>query len=195
LSKTTWKKVDYVWLAVAAIGLAFGASNHRYAVAKANAEQAERLAVDAHQHLRLEFFLDSQTACSPPALGNRPPAEAARLQSEYAALCDFNRKGLAAMDGMVPPEPLPIRIEPPDVKDADLRWKVFCTTVELAYFERCRAELVHLRAEATHSWLDNMGPWLAPTLLIIALALRITKVTADLADAAKESAPQKATSG
>ena len=95
LGKTAWKKVDYVWLSLALLGIFGLASETRQIFARSMKAWADtRLEASiARLQMRLDNYTEGSALCRK---FNRtelspPPGELEKIQNEYDAMCEWHR--------------------------------------------------------------------------------------------------------
>ena len=194
LARRGWKRVDYVWLGIASLAIFGTAGTMRREIAGEFAEIAEERASASYALARHQVaLLSSSIVCgafsTPDAAisGARISARQAqrqeieRLQEEYDQVCAFGREAIRKMPAQMPKESqLPGLGSQPRVEDSLL--KELLSNVERwrEDYSIRRAELDRIRRDTQHSPLEESVEILAPLLLPLALALRITKVTGEL---------------
>jgi hypothetical protein len=189
LSKRWWKRLDYVWLTFAALGLVGAAAEVRRSTANSQLglfqDQASRALRDVHGEA--EFLSRSPGVLCRTFTRSEyspPPAEFDRIQSEYTKACDWAKKvearlpreisvPLAKIDtNSLPQRPVISESEPIHLTD-DLYRQI----------EFYNSSVQTVRGLAGRSKRENLE-WtlilLGPFLLAIALAIRFTKVTGEL---------------
>jgi len=182
LGKKGWKRVDYIWLSVAALGILGTAgalrrelASHFVVTAEIRAQSSYDLARDQISNLSgpaiCQTFIKSEFVL--PNFEER--------QQESNRVCEFGRGALNKIPPKMPKESsFPDFGKYPDVKDEFLK-RIF-TAIDQAIerYRISRSTLDGLRNDANRSPLDNNLLFLSPYLFAIALALRITKVTGEL---------------
>lgn len=194
-----WNKVDYVWLGITALGLIGAASQARQVVAADLLGLLSALDTSGHDEFRfaVDAYNNSAEICRNLQMSklSPPPDGFDRIQREYDAVCDWVRETskrratdrrftMTITGDMLPPVP--------EVSDSRLI-KVM-KGFRNAIAEHNAVWEARLRlAEAKRPSTGEMGlAVLSPMLIAVALALRITKVTADLRS---KSLPSRAEAG
>ena len=182
LGKIGWKRVDYVWLGVAAIGL-FGAAAEVRRMVSANVVEVRKARqIAAYSALRNHVrFMTGIVVCGTFVRSEDSPTNLNELQREHDEICRFASRLYKAL----PPEP------PDTLKQEQFRNRPGANSrilleilseldESLATYiatERVVAETVAAR-ERTVGEVTFVVAW--PLLLAVALALRITKVTGEI---------------
>jgi hypothetical protein len=183
LKKTTWKRVDYIWLGFAALGLVGAAAQARQVVATNMSPRAE-----AHKRAwfgdvtrKLDLYSTSSIVCRRfiRAPLSPPPDEFERAQKEYDTACEWFRSVKATAPTEVPNTEISVPATPM-TSDEILNKNYADYRATVAEFNDALREEKKLRDATTPSEIEGGLAFLGPLLLAFALALRITKVTADI---------------
>lgn len=185
LGKKGWKKVDYFWLAIGALGLIAASADARMLIAKNMVEQKAEAAIHRYKMLRTHLqFGTSIAICRKFNRTKFSPQNLDEIQKEFDAACDWFKLTVnkmpsgpgGALKRLEANEVLPI----PKVTDPMLE-EIFKEYQSLlAAYNRTADEVHQLEAQSSHSGYEDLLRVLAPILLAFALALRITKVTGEL---------------
>ena len=190
LGKVAWKRVDYIWLGVGALGLIGAVGQVRMASASAQLTMQESRAAAA---LNLVKGLAELYAKDPGAICRTfvrseyspPPEEFQRAQNEYDAACAWAKQMTdnLAKRASSPPEPIDRASLPsrPVVSDGGLRDMFRGLDNQFEYFEQNMDAYRALREKSQQTPIEQGLVFLGPFLLAAALAVRITKVTGEIA--------------
>lgn len=182
LDKIDWKKVDYIWLGVAALGLLSATGEVRRLVATGMSFREE-----AYMHAAYGRVLDQAAFMStaPGAIcrifvrSEFSPENLDKVQEEFDRICNYGK----ALAKALPPEPsedqlrLPSR---PRVKDAMLLEVLGRLDYALEDYTEAKRRLKLVEAAKDQTGAELSLVALSPLLLSIALAIRITKVTGEI---------------
>jgi hypothetical protein len=173
LQPRTWKKVDYVWLGVAAVGIIGAAGEARRLIAATYAEIAKVGASADYDLVRRKLeHIASPVVCR---------GMTAALQAEYDQSCAFGRASLARLPADPPNDSaLAFLRERPPVTDGMLKAIFGELDLMLSRYSAARDRHTRLVGDSEYSFTDEALLSLAPFLFCFALALRITKVTGEL---------------
>ena len=189
LSKVAWKRVDYICLGFGAIGLLGAVAQVRMESASAQLDMYEGRAV--HNFESVKYFVGSY-ASSPGAICRAfvrseyspPPDEFQRAQNEYNVACAWMKqmnealaKHVASPQKSIDRTSLPSR---PNVSDNMLKDIFRSVDDQFGYFDQSMEDLVIIRVKSEYTYTEKLLVFLAPFLLAIALAIRITKVTGEI---------------
>jgi hypothetical protein len=186
LSSLDWKKTEYIWLGVAALGLISMSAQVRNWLAINKAQTARLRAENYYSFLR-SYAGGSEPpnyVCMKFVRSEYSPDNLDEAQAEYDKFCAWNKQLL---------EKLPLRI-PNDL--ADLKYSEYqpdktphspplidyLSTIKMYFnqYQIYRNEYISLNNCAERSELEMTLFYISPVLLCFALALRITKVTGDI---------------
>jgi hypothetical protein len=185
LGRVGWKVVDYVWLLFGLLGAFSGVQAVRQEIAAGllpEAEEAER--ADAAAILERITLGASPAVCRTLEPFEKAPAdeETARRQREFDQVCEWFRSAKRRVERGLPAErPLtPESLGGGPVPPAPEFSIVASLEEAVARYNRAQATVERLSREADQSDFEATMTALAPFLIAIALALRITKVTGEL---------------
>ena len=188
LSKRAWKIVDYLWLAVAAIGLVGASANIRVYVAHKSLESSEvRIAnyYGLFRYILETNARDNGYVCRVFERGEYSPPEPefSNAQKEFDRVCAWLKQKektmpkIFALDGGGSDElgeisPMTTNVSLIDVLDG----------LEDQYSHYLEAKDIYkkLESEAKPTEIEISFSFLAPWLLAFALAIRIAKVSGEL---------------
>jgi hypothetical protein len=181
LGRIGWKRVDYLWLFAAILGL-FAASSEVRRMLAPNFGAFARLYQQArYEDLQREVrFFGSGAICG---LFNSPSQVGADdEQRQLDAVCEFGKTAVAALPPEVTSEPLdltPLRTRP-QVQDAFLLHEYSVLDRAIAGYVEAEDKTSALVAASERSSFEIILAVVSPWILTVALALRITKVTGEL---------------
>jgi hypothetical protein len=185
LSIVAWKKVDYVWLSLALLGIVFGAGAARREVAANMASTAKS---------RLEFAVtqveDRLAFGRGPAVCRKfvrsefspPPQEFDRMQREFDAECAWFRSATERLPQTSFARREVLRLEelgssPPQGGDG---WAISSLQDSIRRYNEAAAKSKELSGAMQRPEIESILAVIGPPLLAVALALRITKVTGEI---------------
>ena len=182
LQAVSWKRVDYVWLGITALGLLGAVSEVRRMVADNQIATQRSILVSAYDDLRREIhFMTSAAVCRQFVRSEHSPQDFDAIQREYDSVCQFAKQ----LQSRVPSDP-PADLqglaltERPRVTDDVLRNILDGLDRESESYIRARRAFNQTLAATQRNSLDVTLVFLWPLLLAVALALRITKVTGEI---------------
>jgi len=182
LTKRGWKKVDYVVVGVAAVGILGAAGTIRREIAKNFQSTAETRARTSYEFARYQMGnLSAPFICRTFEKTELSPPNLSELQAEFDRVCAFGRAALNKIPTEMPKETgFPDVGAWPDVKSGMLT-QVFTEDKQaIDRYRATRETFDKLRGDAEYSALDSNLFFLTPLLIAVALALRMTKVTGEL---------------
>jgi len=185
LDKLAWKKVDYVWLSLALLGVIGSVISARQEVARAlistaqsQLEASARLVED-----RLAFGRGSAVCRVLVRSELSPPAETfSRVQREYDELCSWFRTASERLKETAFRERGILRLEDlgaPPPSGAD-QWAASSLEDAIPEYNKAVTRLRKPSDAAQRSDIELFLAVVAPFLFAVALALRITKVTGEI---------------
>jgi hypothetical protein len=188
-TKIAWKKADYFYLSIGALGLLWGVTTNRLEYT----HNVEHLAATRFQ-FAYSAFRNSlaengipDVACSQFQRGEYSPREPefTRIQNQYSDACNWLRKYSSSLPRSIPPDEeigglLTRWQHRPVFSDPSLNQDLQLGDFLAKNLERTRTDYANLQARRKPSDLEEAMHILAPFLLACALALRITKVTGEL---------------
>lgn len=188
LSKKSWKKVDYIWLAFATVGL-LGASSvvRNYIVRQELSYSEERIEL-LYKTFRSVLELnarDNGYVCRVFVKTKFSPSEPefSEINNEFQRACDWLKKKNASFDSKVPnaaSEPSAWVTIDPAVENVSLQEVMNGLSDQYSYYNDAvkthRQLLSEMKPTEIEIWFSLIGPW----LLAFALALRIAKVSGEL---------------
>jgi hypothetical protein len=185
LGKIGWKRVDYVWLLFGLLGVLGGVGSVRQRLAEGLLPRAKQLAQAQATWVigRIDFGA-SPVVCRKfePSILVPRDEEFDRRQREFDTLCAwFTTAKSRVANGL--PEEQPLTLErlggSPAPTGAD-PWMVATLNEAVTGYNQAQDALEHLRREASQSEGEFTLVVLAPFLIAVAIALRMTKVTGEL---------------
>ena len=182
LGKVAWKRVDYVWLAITALGLISGAGEVRRLAASSSIEQQRDSRNFAYQRL-----LDSVRMTTGPSVwrtfvrSELSPPNFDEIQRHYDAVCKFAQTLLRALPSE-PPDELNHAVFSgrPATNHADLREQYAWIDESAKSYDDANEQYHSTAGSAERTSGEVALAVLSPLLLAVALALRFTKVTGEI---------------
>lgn len=194
LSDAAWKRVDYIWLSTAALGLVAGASSadrflsSRYV--RTEVLQTEFAYAAVRSYLETGGGPGS-ALCAPHPRTETSPPDNEEIEKARASLCARFRKWDANLPEKVS-APYPSLKEYSDALAAtDHKYVGFYIedlTQFIRNYEDHSKKANGFASSSKTSFLDDLLVVISPLLLMFALALRFTKVSGELANAKRKAA-------
>ena len=192
LSDTAWKKVDYVWLATALLGV-LGSSTQAGRFIGANySKNNQSTLMSAYSELRsaLRFGIDAGVC---PATSQRSPASPlnVEVEREYEMLCERYKVLFAKLPTELPNPPQRLDQLGFTVPQGNRRLVgpyLDMLKARADWYEGIRQDMARWEAAATEGDFEGLLLILGPLLIAFAVALRVTKVTGELKNARRRAA-------
>lgn len=177
-----WKRVDYVWLAMATLGLLGGVSEVRRVFAVGQIATEQSLVQSTFEDLRHEIrFLNSAAVCRQFIRGEFSPPDFDAIQKEYDAVCDFAKRILGQLPEGPPADLSQLHLDDrPHVTAKSLLDTLKGLDDRAAWYRRARKTYDDTVEASGRTSFESSALIMAPLLLAVALALRITKVTGEI---------------
>jgi hypothetical protein len=185
IGKVGWKAADYIWLAVAALGLLKLAADSRVFIANNQLTIATDRASWSLNYLRKSLDADAQqTLCRKSIRSADSPENFDAMQKEYDAACQWMKQAFSLLpNGDAPPfmsvsfteTNFPVWIDDP----------VILRTVNdikrsFDQYDGTRRNYEQIRSKLGRTGGEELNLALGPLLVCFAIALRITKVTGEI---------------
>jgi hypothetical protein len=188
LGKVAWKRVDYVWLGFAALGLIGAVAQARQFVAAALLSESDSRMAVAFNDVRSEinFYSESAAVCRTFVRSewSPPEEEFRRVQHEYDQSCNWFKQARSRILQVQPSPPEEIRWEqlsqPPDVGDPSLKGMIKGFRQVVDTYNALVKKHDEFEENTKRTGLERTLTVITPILLSLALALRITKVTGEI---------------
>jgi hypothetical protein len=186
LSSISWKRVDYIWLGFAALGLIAAAAQVRELVATDQIDMFQQRANAGLSRLRGSATLlgsDSGPVCRTFVRSqySPPQEEFDRIQQEYNRVCGWFKQIGSAIPRELPiPPKLTTLPSGPDASINDLKNIIDSFYQQLEFYNQDVEAFSTVYNARKRSRLENLLVYLGPFLLAAALALRVTKVTGEI---------------
>ena len=184
LDKLAWKKVDYVWLPLALLGVIGGVGSVRQEIASGMASTAEsRLQFAAREIEDRLAFGRGPAICRTFVRSeySPPPEEFDRIQRAFDEECKWFRAASERLQGTPFSKQEILRLEdfgtPPSGGD---KWAASSLQDALRRYNETVTKAKELSDAKRRSEIEFLLAIVGPFLLAIALALRITKVTGEI---------------
>jgi hypothetical protein len=182
LNKVAWKRVDYIWLSVAAIGLYGTAAEVRRLTAEESLPMRKEIREAAYDRVIDSVRLSTGGAvCRKFVRTDLSPPNFDEIVREFDSACKFT----TTLAGAIPPK-APEKLDTtifkrrPVVTDEGLKEQFGWIDSSLSDYFLADAAYRETERAKRRSDIDLAYSVGAPLLLIIALALRITKVTGEI---------------
>lgn len=184
LSKRAWKKVDYIWLGVAALGLLSLASDVRISIAKNWSEIESSRAISSLERLRYFYSTPDNTHfCMQFVKSALTPDDVHERQKQHDLRCAWF-KDVANILKELEPEKLPEismdKLPIPTFDDEYLLETVNNIEKHVNWYNEDRRQAIETASLLSKTNLEKNLFYFSPFLLCLALALRIAKVTGEL---------------
>lgn len=186
LSKINWKRVDYIWLSLATIGIMSLVSEQRIQTAKYWVELDKNYTLAPLRAIDETFLSESTQSyiCRKGIRTEFSPENFDEIEKLSELHCEWFKKARVLLDSKLKENDLPnIQIEDlpivtfyeaPDIDNVNEIKKFINDYNEL------KKEYKTLQNLTEKSEFERILFYLAPFILLIGLALRITKVTAEI---------------
>lgn len=186
IGKSGWKRIEYIWLSFAALGLISVSAEVRTWLA---VNKVDAVMVRAEiQFNRLRSYLGGIEP--PPYICMKfhrtwlSPDNLDEIQNEYNQICYWNKNLLDKLPTKIInqlPELEYDKYKPSKIPDNEAI-RDYLQTIEICFldYKETRSEYLELKAASQKSGFEELFFYLSPVLLCIALALRITKVTGEI---------------
>lgn len=185
LSSIQWKKVDYIWLSFALLGILAAAANNRSAIAGNLVQLAEaRNRGSLEWVYRSADFGTSAAICRSFVRGpaSPPQEEFDRIQREFNSQCSWFKSVVASLGPLDKRLQKPIDLQglvgPPPAAADD--WAIKSLVSAVAVYNSSLRDLDILQKEKAPGDGELILQFLGPIVLALALALRLTKVTGEI---------------
>lgn len=193
LGDVAWKRVDYLWLGAAVLGLLTASAQADHFLSKRYLETFERPRTESAYQL-LRRTLDSYTAlCLPRQRSPASPPNFDEMVQEQQALCKSGKEIAARMPQNIT-EPFP-PLEKTGYEPFGIEAKYetsYARSVENAaeQYQQQQKRYAEFLSAGTLSSAEETITVLGPLLLAFALALRVTKVSGDIRNARSKNTSQ-----
>jgi hypothetical protein len=185
LNKVWWKRVDYIWLAFAALSLLGAASEVRRLIAGNLVELQRHRVISDYNFLRQQAeFGTGPVYCRKFIPSEFSPSNLGELQRDYDLACEYYKALYASLPQQNPDKLEQVNIlgalKKPAVSNKGLREDFDRIDELISLYNRSQDELNKLTEAQQRSRYEVDFIVLSPLLLVFALALRITKVTGEI---------------
>lgn len=185
LGSVAWKRVDYVWLSMALLGMLGAVGSGRELVARNLLDGARARLESSWRFMEMDIEFGTSVAVCREFIRSPfspPPQELEQLQRGFNEQCEWFKRAATALRGLKKEEWPLIDFKRlfglvPDGGERHVSTS-FTRAVE-SYNDSVR-EMRTLEAEAKSTGLELVVRLLGPALVAMALALRMTKVTAEI---------------
>jgi hypothetical protein len=184
LNKIAWKRIDYIWLIIAALGLLSTATESRRLLAVNEIEVVKFRAASEYKFLQSEIRSAKNWICSPFHRTEYSPPDYDEIVQEFSKACDYYDSLLVNLSSEPPTNfgrfDLPKNIQRPNVKNDSLRDSFIRLDSYIERYNQFSTEHANLIKLNDKTEFERGLTLLGPLLLAFALALRITKVTGEI---------------
>lgn len=184
LSKKNWKRIDYIWLGAAAMGVISLAADVRISVANNWLEMEKVRAVGILDSIRyLAQEPESSHFCMTFVKSEYSPKDFDNKQNEYRIGCEWRKELSKKLSVINSEETPPLKYEdlPPVLfDDPILNETVIWLKDRLNDYKVQLKILSETKSAAEKTGWESTLAYFAPFLICIALALRITKVSGEV---------------
>ncbi len=188
LRAITWKRVDYFWIGLGALGLMGAVSQARQVLATGLLAYSDEQVAGAYSMVRwhIRTFSEGGGICRTfvRSQWSPPEEEFNRVQREYDATCEWFKRVRSTIAQTDQPKAEEIAWENlpplPHITLSDLKESVESFRQSVAYYNLWVRKHNELAAKTKRSTCEETLLLLSPVILVVALAIRITKVTAEI---------------
>lgn len=188
LGKIGWKKVDYIWISLALLGLLAGISESRQTLARGGKNWVAVRIVGSFERLRrdVNIFSNSPILCRKFARSefSPPPEIFDRVQKEHDEGCAWftkiNETFPKSLDEIKSPIDLSQYPPPPSNSNPVVENSVSRFRGSVANFNEVFDSQTRLESQAIRNDFEMTMVILSPFFLVFAIALRLTKVTGEI---------------
>jgi len=185
LSKKNWKRIDYIWLITAAIGLLTMASDVRVSTANHWVGIEESRAISSLEEMQDYYGQSSWPKyCNKFFRSQYSPNDLEERQRQEDLRCAWV-KSISGILNYLDSSTLP-KVEVDDFPLPDFKGPNYLNTIDdfkksISWYGRDRRQALRTKSLLAKSDLENMLFYLSPFFLCLALGLRIAKVTGEIA--------------
>jgi len=187
LSDAAWKKVDYVWLTTALLGVLGSSAQAGRVIGTNYSKNHQSTLISAYSELRsaLRFGIDAGIC---QATSQRPPVSPLSFQidREYGMLCESYKMLYAKLPAELPNPPQRLERMGFVVPQGDRRLVgpyLDMLKARADWYEDIRHDMARWKGAAIEGDFEGILLILGPLLIAFAVALRVTKVTGELKNA------------
>jgi hypothetical protein len=183
LSSRSWKRVDYIWLAAATLGLIGSSREAEHFLSGRYAEHSQGPATWSAYHQLRGALINPAGVCGTYTKGPNSPSDFDAIVREARGLCAKSNEIAKRM-------PTDFDTDLPPLADtgferfgmnAQYQMQFIAEINQAAdFYEREQRRYAMYRATSMPNKTENLMKVLGPLLLAFALALRITKVTGEV---------------
>lgn len=184
-----WKKVDYIWLGAAALGLLAASAQAERALAARYLENQTLRTATAYAYLRATLA-GPPSVCISRVRSQNSPTNFDEIVKEQEETCRF-AKAVSERMAARPETFLPLSetgYEPVGVNATHERSFARDIAQQAAGYAKEQVRYAELKSASEQTHLELLFTILGPLLIAFALALRITKVTGEITNARAKSA-------
>ncbi|HEY5893202.1 MAG TPA: hypothetical protein VIT91_08235 [Chthoniobacterales bacterium] len=183
--KIAWKKVDYVWIGVGALGLISTTADNRVLLATNSLDLATQRTTFALQYLRQSLVTDPpRYLCTKFVRSEFSPANFDGIQKQFDSACAWLKTAPKVLPDSDNPPFKPLNFAdtnfPASVTDKTILDIVGGICMWFDEYENRRKALEKLQAQTKRREGEFIYRIMGPLLICIAIALRLTKVTGEI---------------
>lgn len=185
LRKRCWKVIDYIWLGTALLGVIGSVSVGRQAVAQGLLTTALTVVESSASEVETALHFGASGAICRRFVRSEfspPQAEFDRIQREFDAQCTWFTQAIERLNSSPFPNRKPVSPEDlggPPPKGGD-DWASTRVLGTIQRYNAAITQLKRLSEDARQTDLELMLTVVGPFLLVIALAMRIAKVSGEI---------------
>jgi hypothetical protein len=192
LGEVNWKRIDYLWLFAAVVGVLASSGKAARLIAENQLKNfQEPVTLTAYEFLRTDIKSAAEgSACGVLRRAADSPPDFEERQKEQRAMCDQYKKLDAQMPHSVEPpfKPLEELGFVPLTGNPEYVTALFeVTNRDAEEYERNRETYDEITEKTRSSKWENAHLAMGPLLLAVAMALRITKTTGEIRNARRKS--------
>jgi hypothetical protein len=185
LSKIAWKRVDYIWLTVAVLGLLSSSADSRRLLSVNQIENQRIFTQEKYKDFRRQVeFGKGIAVCRQFIKTEYSPPDLERSQKEYDNVCEYYRNLDAALPKNASEKPQPIELPSalnrPNTNERILEEDFSRLDNFLLSYNKAQQDYAELESSQKKTDFENTATILGPLLFSFALALRVVKVTGEV---------------
>lgn len=185
IGKIGWKRIDYIWLAAAALGLLGTTAEVRKFNATNLIESRKISTESAYKSFRSQIeFGTGPAVCGPFIRTEYSPKNFDELQNEYSLACEYNKRILTLIPENISkdyqPIELPAIVIRPQLNDKLITSDFSRVDKYLKDYNESQKELQLLLGSQKRTNAEETAVVFGPFLLAFALALRVVKVRGEI---------------
>ncbi len=179
-NKRFWKKMDYIWLGLATLSIVTASQKVRIVVYDNYQNRAESLTISSFSSLNnnVQFSLP----CKNFIKSEFSPENFDEIVAEYKRICTWNKGFESEIAALNPKEFPDVMFKTPKapIESVELNQYLEQLKKQIQEYEQYRTQMWEYKKQTEETALEQLLFFLLPVFLCAAIALRITKVTAEL---------------